>query len=394
MARRLRRMPLLLPLLWLALLPELCSVATDGLGPGGLLGASSAAAAAAQDAAGPQLAVEPKVACPTSQFHVLWAPAYAEVHHWLGVFQGGRMLYWCYLDGTQQPPAELLPASTGVGLKIGSPGSFTVHYFDTARPVNAGAPVLKESAAAETAVTISSDACFFLGVEPATSCALDPLQVAWRFPAEKVGPGDRIGIFPAAAADAQRAPGAALHWIGAADPEGRRLVRFGRAGRYEARYYFGSAPQTADVVSQPFEVLNASDPTCGDYVGVVESSSNNTPAAAAPGDEPPVPTPASDAALAQTMLVLLPITALGAGKGIRVSDANLGPAPTAGVGVMMWIMLLEDSTGGYRSIVYKGLVRFPQTGRTASPSEPARPAFGRATRTARRRSGFCRGRGS
>ena len=55
---------LLRPLLWLALLPELCSVATDGLGPGGLLGASSAAAAAAQGAAGPQLAVEPKVACP------------------------------------------------------------------------------------------------------------------------------------------------------------------------------------------------------------------------------------------------------------------------------------------------------------------------------------------
>ena len=57
----------------------------------------------------------------------------------------------------------------------------------------------------------------------------------------------------------------------------------------------------------------------------------------------------------------VPITALGAGKGIRVSDANLGPAPTAGLGAMMWIMLLEDSTGGYRSIVYKGLVRFPQT---------------------------------
>ena len=65
------------------------------------------------------------------------------------------------------------------------------------------------------------------------------------------------------------------------------------------------------------------------------------------------------------VLVLQTITALSNSRPLRIPHANLAmPSPLGGssngeggieaISIMLWVMLLEDATGAYRSLIYKG----------------------------------------
>jgi hypothetical protein len=363
---------------------------------------------AAPVAEGMSLRIEPQVACPQSQFDVIWEPERARLDHWLGVFVDHKLLYWCFLDGTQNPPLDL-GASTGVGLMIGTAGTYSVHYFATPRPKGA-TPVLMQDAIGEARVTISQTACFELQARPTTNCELDPFELSWRVPSGQLGRGDRVGIFRAEDTAAAAASGLpppppppALHWVPVTDAIGKKVLRIGKPGRYEARYFFGAAPTVADFVSESFQIVARSDPGCGDYIAVGDGDAGSAAATAAaaaaaslghaeePAGVPPVASQ-NGALPPPLMMVLQPITALPSTRGVRVPHANLGSMPAGelamrlslttprgslssclpislapplslialslraeGIGIMLWIMLLEDSTGAYRSLVYKGI---------------------------------------
>ena len=339
------------------------------------------------------VSVDPETACPGKDFDVLWDPRLAAAHHWLALTRAQQqpprdldtLLYWCYLDGGQQPPAAP-PAARGVGLNVGSAGTFTVYYYTSARPIEGA--MLLPAAAASTNITVSSGACFEVTVHPQRSCPFDPLSLSWRVPAQIVAPGDRVGLFPFGA---RPGPEGALHWVDASasvdgataapQPEGKRVLRLAHAlvamastedgaCELEARYYCQGAA-AADSVSAPFTVLPASDPECGEYVTGGFDTTVSAPVSnmGAAGDTPSsklVPTPPPPPAPpAPPIIILQTITALSDSRPIRVPHENLLMPPSAtdgdsagpvleSVSVMMWLLLLEDSTGAYRSIIYKG----------------------------------------
>ena len=215
---------------------------------------------------GMSLRIEPEMVCPKSQFNVIWEKEQATVEHWLGVFLDHKLLYWCYLDGSQTKPLGL-GDSTGVGLMIGTAGTYNVHYFATPRPQGT-TPVLMQDAIGEARVTISPTACFEVQLSPATSCELDPFELSWKIPVGRLGEGDRIGIFRAedggggaVAGLPPPPPPPALHWVPVPEATGKQVLRIGKPGQYEARFFFGAAPTVPDFVSERIQVLHTRIPS-------------------------------------------------------------------------------------------------------------------------------------
>jgi hypothetical protein len=246
-----------------------------------------------------------------------------------------------FLDG-KQSPLDSLPPGRGVGLKIGSIGDFSIAYFVTPRPL-----AQQVASAARTTVTISRSACYEVQVRPNSSCAYDALALKWRVPADTVSAIDRIGIFAAK----DREPAVPLRWINTSGvAEGERKIRIGQAGLFEARYFVGEGT-VADMV-YPFTIVVGDQ--CGEYV-VEALPSSSTGSMVSPDTAEYMARNAT--ASTPTVLILSSVTALSATHAVRVPHANLGGgdlSQTTGIAVMLWILLLEDATGSYRSILYKG----------------------------------------
>jgi hypothetical protein len=296
-----------------------------------LLHGRDSAPAQASTSGGMSLRIEPQVACPQAQFDVIWEKQQAQVDHWVGVFLDHKLLYWCFLDGTQTQPLEL-GDSTGVGLVIGTPGTYSVHYFATPRPKGT-TPVLMQDAIGEARVTISSVACFEVNVHPTTSCELDPFELSWKIPAGKHGKGDRIGIFRAE--DGAAVPGLptpppppALHWVPVTEATGKKVLRIGKPGQFEARFFFGTAPTIPDFASKRFHIVQRSDPGCGDYIGVSNSAASTPDAAVPLESSTPTSSEAHGALPPPLMMILHSIAAVPSTRHIKVPDANLGLLPT------------------------------------------------------------------
>ncbi len=288
-------------------------------------------AQAQANSVGMSLRVEPQVACPQSQFDVIWEKQQARVDHWVGVFLDHKLLYWCFLDGTQTPPLDL-GDSTGVGLMIGTAGTYTILYFGTPRPKGT-TPVLMQDAIGEARVTISSAACFEVNVHPTTNCELDPFELSWKIPTGKHGKGDRIGIFRAEDGAAVSglptpSPPPALHWVPVTEAIGKRVLRIGKPGQFEARYFFSAAPTVPDFASKIFQIVQRSDPGCGDYVGVSNSVESSPDTAVSVENPAPPLSEAHDPLPPPLMMILQSIAALPSTRHIKVPDANLGLLPT------------------------------------------------------------------
>lgn len=283
--------------------------------------------------------IEPEVACPEAQFNVIWENQQARVTHWLGVFLDNKLLYWCFLDGTQTQPLDL-GTSTGVGLMIGTAGTYSIHYFAVPRPKGTTSPVLMQDAIGVARVTISSAACFELRAHPATNCELDPFELSWRIPSGQLGEGDRVGIFRAQ--DGAPVPGLpapppppAIHWVSVTQATDKKVLRIGKPGQYQARFFFGTAPTVPDIVSEIIQIVPRSDPGCGDYVAVLDSATTSPIAAASSTgtaslqdvDSAPPPSLAKGGLPPPLMMILHPTTAIPSSRSIRIPDANLGSRP-------------------------------------------------------------------
>jgi len=285
----------------------------------------------------------PTTACPGRGFYVSWNASSARTTDTIELRQrlapaNSAPLHRCYLDGSQERP----PAATGsrLALTIKAAGDYAVRF--------AGG-----GGGATASVVLHARHCYGVAVTPATSCAYDRLAVRWQLPAGKGGAGDRVGIFRAGAA----AGGEALQWLDAAAPTREATVRLALSGTFEVRYHFAKAPDVADETSAPFAVLPLRDASCGTLV-----------AGANPAADPPAPARTEPAFRGLALgngsdaepggpdtKVLAGVLAFEPSRSMVIPR---GALPALGRGramaVVMSVLLLQDSTGAYRLLFFKG----------------------------------------